>query len=151
MVQNPFVPQGKKGSQAEFFVETVVAEADVVFRLAYAFSLNQEQAWKVTQDVFDELLKEIPQMMAKNTDQIRSYILAKAWDRISTEKVGPDQPKTNLDKLMMDLTDQCRIVLLFVDAFGLTIDETAEILHCDGVSIEKKLAEARLKMIDYGK
>ena len=86
--------------------------------------------------------------MTMTSERLRTYILEQAWENMQTIDFHERKPSTWLDKLLASLGKMPRVVLLLIDAFGLTIEETAKLVQHDEASVKKILAEARQQFVN---
>ena len=133
------------------YVEQFCAEADRVYRLAFATTLSQKAAHQVVDTVFKDIANELAKLPKDADPDI--MLLKRAWQKIHTHKASADSGDSELIAALKGMTPESRAALVAVDVLGLTSDEIKEIFKWEEASWRNYIAVAREKLMNsaFGK
>lgn len=140
-------------SQRELYLATFIPKSDVIYRFAFSLTLNIKAASQLTERVFLQLSQEVQdnkarmsELSGKNSEEkIYSYLAAIIWRLFQKMKskrtISPDN--FPMVKILSQLDDEERFILMVTDIFDLKIPVVSDILQMDDISVRKKLVKCR--------
>lgn len=162
-------------SITEQYTELILSVKDTVFRLAKTITASRVEAEDITQDIYEKVWRARDAVL--NSSHPRAYVCRMARNlaidctrrrRESveiTDRVVEDGNKTVIvgdmaeltKKIISRLPEKQQAAIHLRDVEGYEIEEIAEVLECDQVSVRMNLSRARksvreqlLKALKYG-
>lgn len=127
-----------------FYDEQLVPRADMVYRFAFAASLNLDSASRLVRQTFEEVAMNVDALHRKGGHQLSSDLLSVCWNHFKkTRDKSSPQSKSQVVKVLSDLSVEERVILVTVDVLGITPAETQSVLGLDAVVLRKHLGNAR--------
>ncbi len=127
-----------------FYDEQLVPRADMVYRFAFAASLNLDAASRLVRQTFEEVAKEAQRLEGGGTINLDSELLGICW-RLYKKGGTKDsnQSKSQIVKVLKDLSVEERVILVGTDVLGIAPNDMMKIVNVEGVSFRRNLAKAR--------
>ncbi len=127
-----------------FYDEQLVPRADMVYRFAFAASLNLDAASRLVRQTFEEVAKEAQRLEGGGTINLDSELLSICW-RLYKKGGTKDsnQSKSQVVKVLKDLSVEERVILVGTDVLGIAPNDMMKIVNVEGVSFRRNLAKAR--------
>jgi hypothetical protein len=142
--------RGYNKALATFFLEKLCNEADSVYKLGYAITLNKQAAYDCVRSTYASLMERLSSLMTKKSDELRVELLQACWVANKT-KSAKSGGSDKLSGFFGSLSLSERIVLAMVDGAVLLPEETARVVGCDESEVRQNLAKARQTLIKkYG-
>ncbi len=134
-----------------FFEGELMGEADLVFRLAYAYTLNREVAFDCVRDVYKGLVKDLPELVNSEFMAIR-HRLFKDCLRIARSEASakPSLDRTVLGHFLASFSPEERGILIMNELGGLSPGECATIMGIPEIKVRKCLGKARHNLVAFG-
>lgn len=127
-----------------FYDEQLVPRADMVYRFAFAASLNLDSASRLVRQTFEDIAMNADALHRKGGNNLNADLLTVCWNhfRNSRDKSSP-QSKSQVVRVLNDLTVEERVILVAVDVLGLSAAEAQSVVGVDEKVLRKNLANAR--------
>ena len=139
----------KDPGQVAFFIGNLCQEADLIYRFAYALTLSEEAARKLVLESYQSMLGSVDRLLDSTSQQIKFELLKASWQVFQ----GWSQTYTPTNSDVLDLLNQfsleSRMILILVDALGVSPEETADLLELKEIEVRRYLADARKKLISF--
>ena len=113
-----------------FYIEQFCSKADIVYRLAFALSLNLDSAREITEAVFRKLSEDI-ENLASTTTNPRNVLLRACWGHFSKLKKSGPEGHSAVISVMRALPIEARAAIVAVDYAGLPPDELEDVFGFD--------------------
>src|SRR5690606_19612172 len=124
-----------------------VARADLVYRFAFAASLNLDAASRLVRKTFEDVAVKVETLRAKGNG-LNAALLAVRWNRYQKSGDGPaPQAKSQVVKVLSDLSVEERVILVAVDVLGVTPQEMQGVVGMEQEALRKSLANARRSLM----
>lgn len=126
-----------------FYDEQLIVRADLVYRFAFAASLNLDTASRLVRQTFEDVAGNVEALHRKGNG-LNAELLSICWNHYkkSRDKSSP-QSKSQVVKVLSDLAVEERVILVAVDVLGMTPGEMQGVVGLDQASLRKNLANAR--------
>jgi hypothetical protein len=127
-----------------FYDEQLVPRADMVYRFAFAASLNLDSASRLVRQTFEEVAKEVERLETVGTSNLDGELLGICW-RLFKKSGSKDaaQSKSQVVKVLKDLSVDERVILVGTDVLGIAPNDMMKIVNVEGVLFRRNLAKAR--------
>jgi len=129
-----------------FYIEQFCSKADIVYRLAFALTLNLDSAKKITEAVFKALSDDIENLAATTTNP-RLALLKACWSHFRKGAHAAPTGQSALIGALGGLSVEARAAVVAVDYAGVGPDELEDIFGWEVKKSRTLLAEARRHMI----
>lgn len=129
-------------SLAAFFVENLCQEADFVYRLCFALSLNPSMAKSCVQETYQKLLPMLNELVREDSTTIRTRLAKMTWNLCENRK-GQETDQSPTGQFLKTLKLEERSALVLVDESGFSPVEAASIMGVDENKVRLSLAKAR--------
>lgn len=129
-----------------FYIEQFCSKADVVYRLAFALTLNLDAAHKITTQVFQKVSDGIAKLAADTTNP-RTVLLKACWETYRKAGTGGSAGQSALISALKGLSVDARAALVATDYAGVAADELADIFGWDQTRSRQLLAEGRRHLL----
>ena len=134
---------------ATFFEGELVGEADIVYRFAYACTLDEKASFECVQKVYKNMVKDLPSLVEKSSNEMRRRLLEESYEILKSEK-EKGSGKNKLDNFLKGLDKRERICLIMVEIGGIYPSECSDMLELEEIEVRKALASARAKLVNFG-
>ncbi len=128
-----------------FWIEHLCTRADSIYRLAFALTLNLDDARACVEKAFASLLGDIAAVQRASNPLVP---LAKACvEAFSKHKAIGKGGSSKLISLMRTMNPEVRGALVAVDGIGLLPREAAEVFGVQEKQLRESLAEGRRRLV----
>lgn len=148
----------------EAFAQTAQRHIDTIYRVAYSYLKDPDDANDVTQDVLLELYRTEKDFASD--EHLKNWLIRAAINRCKMIFRSPWRKRENIDdyaetlpledpeyldlfKAVMALEQKYRVPLLLFYYEGYSTREVASILHLSEKTVSTRLFRARAKLKDY--
>ena len=155
---NPFIrkvgmsqvnPEGSYNESFVLFFEgEIVGEADVIYRLAHAYTLNKEAAFQVVQQTLQGLIKDLPELVVSDSIGVRKRMFRDCLQQLQGV-TGSDTDSSNIATFMKQFSAEERAALVMVELSGITVDECASLLEKEVSWVRKSMAKVRQQLVRF--
>lgn len=132
---------------AVFFEGELVGEADLVYRLAYTLTLNQNTAFSCVKQVYQGLAKDLPNLVNLEFFAIRQRLFKDCLAAVSQCGSSNATDSGDLANFLKNLDLKDRSILVMNELAGLKAGECATILELDEGEVRKRLAKVRKELV----
>jgi hypothetical protein len=131
-----------------FYDEQLVSRADIVYRFAFAASLNLDSASRLVRQTFEEVASDVQRLERVGTASLDSELLSICW-RLYKKGGSKDSSlsKSQVVKVLKDLSIEERVILVGTDVIGIAPNDMMKIVNVEGVSFRRNLAKARSTLL----
>lgn len=134
-----------------FFEDKLVGEADLVFQLAYAFTLDRKIAFEVVQKVYKELIKNLSTLAQKDSQEVRLYLLQVGYEFVRDMKEAKSNDTSVVASFLRSFGPKERVTLMMVEIAGIYPNECSKILSLEEKDIRNSLAKVRESLIKFSR
>lgn len=136
---------------AAYFETDLVGEADLLYRLAFAYTLNEDISFECVTKVYQGMVSALPELVKLESGAVRMRLCGAALRAVQPLKPEPTKDKSPLVGFIKTFTPEERATLVLVELAGLLPSEVASLLNKEESDVRKTLATARKQLIAFGK
>jgi hypothetical protein len=131
-----------------FYDEQLVPRADMVYRFAFAASLNLDSASRLVRQTFEEVASDAQRLERGGTASLDCELLSICW-RLFKKGGSKDLnlSKSQVVQVLKDLSVEERVILVGTDVLGIGANDMMKIVNVEGVSFRRNLAKARSTLL----
>ena len=129
-----------------FYAEHFCSKADIVYRLAFALTLNLDTARDITEAVFKKISDSI-ESLASTTTNPQVVLLKACWEQFKKHSAGGTFGQSALIAALRGLSVEARAAIVAVDYAGVRPDELEDVFGWDAKKGRSLLAEARRQLV----
>jgi len=131
-----------------FYDEQLVPRADMVYRFAFAASLNLDAATSLVRQTFEEIARDVERLEKGGTVNLDCELLSICW-RLFRKNATKEavQSKSQIVKVLKDLSIEERVILVGTDVLGISPTDMMRIVNVEGVSFRRNLSKARSSLL----
>lgn len=131
-----------------FYDDQLVPRADMVYRFAFAASLNLDVASKLVRQTFEEIASNVEALQRKGTAGLNGELLAICWKHFRSAGQKPTvSSKSQVVKVLGNLSIEERVILVGVDVLGMAANDLMKIVGVEGFPFRRFLANARRTLL----
>lgn len=134
---------------AIFFEGELVGEADGVFRLAHAYTLNAELAFNIVVETFKGVIKDLHVLVKCDPVEVRRRLFSDCINLLRDEKNFKSPDKSNLVEFLRPFDSDERAALIMVELGGMTVNEASKIVRKEEVWVRRALAKVRKQLVSF--
>lgn len=132
-----------------FFETDLMSEADLIYRVACGYSLDQSIAYDVVSKTYKGLVKDLVALSQLESQEIRIRLLSDLLKHLKDIKPAGKPGKTVLLGFLKDFEANDRLIILLSELGGLLPKECADLVGKDEVFIRKSLAKIRKELVTF--
>lgn len=132
-----------------FYDDQLVPRADMVYRFAFAASLNLDVASKLVRQTFEEIASGAEALHRKGGNGINGELLGICWKlfRAGGQR-QTTQSKSQVVRVLANLSIEERVILVGVDVLGVPANDLMKVVGVEGIPFRRYLANARRTLLD---
>lgn len=131
-----------------FYDDQLVPRADMVYRFAFAASLNLDVASKLVRQTFEDVAANVEALHRKGTVGLNGELLSVCWNHFkSSERKQAIATKSQVVKVLGSLSVEERVILVGVDVLGMTANDLMKVVGIEPVPFRRFLANARRTLL----
>ncbi|MBP9708613.1 MAG: hypothetical protein KBD78_13310 [Oligoflexales bacterium] len=135
--------------QRDFYVDNLLPHLDQVYRLAFTLTLNSKAARKLTEFVYINLSKDLPQLAASlEATKIKQELVKILYETYSKSKDKSWLVEDSaLAELLKSIEQMPRFCLNACDFFGMNTKQLAAVLNLKEEEVLKQLLKGRSQLL----
>jgi hypothetical protein len=131
-----------------FYDDQIVPRADMVYRFAFAATLNLDAATRIVRQTFEDIALNVDTLYGKGTSGLNSELLGICWKHFKGASQKPSgTSKSQIVKVLGDLSVEERVILVGIDVLGVTPNEMMKVVGVEGIPFRRFLANARRTLL----
>jgi hypothetical protein len=136
---------------AVFFEGELVGEADLVFRFAFAYTLDKKAAFDCVQKVYKSLVKDLPKLVKSSSQDVRRRLFDESYKILRGSADTKPSDSSAMVGFLKPFSSLERASLMMVEIGGIYPSECANILGIKETDVRSSLAKARAGLIKFSR
>ena len=132
---------------AVYFEGELVGEADLVYRFAYAWTLNKDLSFQCVQAVYKRLAGQLPSIVDMSPVETRKKLFEESLKALSELEKGSEASQGAVADFLGEFSKNERACLVMIELGGIFPPECARILGVEESDVRGALAKTRRKLV----
>ncbi|MBQ48343.1 MAG: hypothetical protein CMP10_13040 [Zetaproteobacteria bacterium] len=132
-----------------FFEQTLCGLADVVYRMSYGLTLNQEGSVAYVDATYKNVISKLSELINLPTSQIEIRLLEECWQLWQDDSKSYAIDQKPIAQVLSKLSVESRISLVLIEGLGLSCEEAGGVIQHSALEVRKYLGQARKVILEF--